>query len=221
MSRPVEDQKPSLRTLMTGLPEIPPFRMLLPRGWEEYAVTNETAEALARRASERMRPLGRPDLDAQLSSQLHRSFKRMQAAGSVIVYLPTNVAEEALVPMSMVASVVRGDNGGSLDPYVANLFRTKGGEFFDTLKSTVRWTKATRGTDDLAGTASLMVNYVIAVPDSGRRRAVLLTSTITHSAHEPLEDEVLQHCVALSDAMVATFAWVAPDSSAEMGTPAH
>lgn len=203
----------SVRALIRGEGQFPPFRMLLPPSWEEHVVSDRTAEQLSRRASDVMRQSSRPDLDAQLANSIRRAFSAMQKVGSKIVYLPIAKAGESVLPMSTVASVVRGENGGSLDPYVTVLFRDKGAGFFDTLKSTVRWEQIARGTGELAGATSHMVNYVIAVPDSGRRLAVLFTTTVMSGDQEPIDDQFLDECIALSDAMISTFAWVNPDAA--------
>ncbi len=212
----------SVRSLLTGQSDFPPFRMLLAPGFEQHLVTQQTAAALAQRAGDTFRQASRPDLDAQLSSSLRRSFSAMQKAGSKIVYLPMSPGEEVTLPMSMVGSIVQGANGGSLDPQVSQLFRERGAEFLDVMKTTVRWESEERGSGEFAGAISHQINYVIPVPNSGRRRAAMFTTTVLSGVQDPIDDELLRECVALSDAMIATFAWVDPDAATRtLGTSTH
>ena len=210
-----ESAAPSLRSLLTGVSDVPPFRMLLAAGWEQHEVNADSGERLARRASEKIRMAGRPDLDAQIGIELRRSFAAMEKVGSKYVYLPVSEPDQAVVPMSIVASMVRGASGGSLDSAVAQLFSSKGAEFFDSLKSTVRWEQKNVGTGEVDGTTSHRVNYVIAVPQTARRQAVLFTATIFYPTTDPIDDDTLEACIGLSDAMLSTFAWIKQDSAGD------
>ena len=66
---------PSLRDELTGAsrPGLPPFVLLLPRGWVSVEPTREAFADLTAKASAVLRSAHRPDLDAQFRSMLGRA----------------------------------------------------------------------------------------------------------------------------------------------------
>ena len=78
----------------------------------------------------------------------------------------------------------------------------------------MRWQADTRPRGDLEGTAARVLNYLIAVPGTGRRRALVFTTTIPYPTEEDdgFRDEFVDELCLLSDTIVSTFAWQAVDA---------
>jgi len=51
------------------------------------------------------------------------------------------------------------------------------------------------------------VNYLVPLPASGRRAAVLLCTSILQGTQDPMSEGDLDACIGLSDVIVSTFAW--------------
>jgi len=60
------------------------------------------------------------------------------------------------------------------------------------------------------GVIAEQVNYLIPIPGSARHSAVLLSTSIVVDATNPLSEQELEPMITLSDAIVATFAWLLP-----------
>lgn len=193
--------------MMSALPEgVPPFRFLLPAGWEEVPADRSGVDLLIRRASEKLRAQHRPDLDAELRTLLEVAYRKMQQGRAFALYLQTT-ADEMPLPMSITASVVSGQLGGTLDRQVAGLFRERDAQFLRDDRTIVRWeTPATVRAGGEAGTAHV-VDYLVPIPGSGRRSAVQLTTVIPVPDADEETRTVVAALIELSDVMVSTFTW--------------
>lgn len=188
-------------------PALPSFRLLLPAGWTRHAIDADEERALLARMRERLKPLGRPDLDFQLTAGVRAAFRELRAKDGIALFLPTDVPEASAVPMSLSAVRLTGPEGRSLDEQVAGLFRDHGATFLGDDHAIVRWR---RTHPRLAGADRLgteQVNHLIPVPATGRRIAVLLSTAIVRDPDEPIEGVDLDTLVALADAIASTFAW--------------
>lgn len=189
-------------------PAVPPYRLLLPAGWEELPADRAGVDALIARTSAVFRANQRPELDAQMRTLLERAYRGMQASRAVAIYLQTE-AEEMPVPMSITASVVEGQLGGTLDRQVTALFRENGAEFLDDDRKIVRWEMAVGRRRQAEGIAAHVVDYLIPIPGSDRRRALQFTSTIPLPSSPDQGDElIVTRLVQLSDLVVSTFTWL-------------
>lgn len=193
-------------TATTGA-AVPPFRLLFPPGWTRHRPTADDERELLQAMRAKMRPYGRPDLEFQLTAAVKSSFRDLRSRDGIALYLPTAVPEEALVPMSITAVRLTEPSGGSLDGHVADLFSQYGAEFLGDDRTIVRWRRTFRRLEGLADGANEQVNYLVPVPRTERRAAVLLSTSIVQSTQEPMPADDLDACVGLSDVIVSTFAW--------------
>lgn len=188
---------------------VPPFRLMLPAGWEEVAAGEDAIRSLVERSSDVFRSEHRPDLDVEFRRLLHTAARKMRQGRIFAVYLQTDVPEEQVLPLSMTAAVADGQLGGTLDRQVTGLFREHGAEFLRDDQAIVRWQADTSPGGDLAGAAARVLNYLIAVPGTGRRTALLFTTTIPYPTAEDdgFRDQFVDELCLLSDIIVSTFAW--------------
>lgn len=188
--------------------DVPPFRLVLPRGWVERPADRDSIRAIIDRTSAVFRAQHRPDLDAQMRTILEQALRRMQSARVFALYLQEPGADEAPLPISITAARLSGQLGGTLDRQVRALFRENGAEFLTDDQSIVRWQSDTTTDGELAGAAARVVNYLIPIPGTGRREAVSFTTTIPMPLARDAEDEqFVEQLTLLSDTLISTFAW--------------
>lgn len=118
---------------------------------------------------------------------------------------------EELLPLSITASALDAPDGENLDAWVTEAFRARGAVFLDeNLKHIVRWsaeTKRPAGAQAIDGVSGRTLTYIIPVPGTLRRKALVFTSTIVIPDGDVIPAEVLDGIELLSDAMISTFAW--------------
>ena len=84
------DERIGLTTMATtDTHSVPPFRLMLPVGWEELPADESAVQALAERSSEVFRSAHRPDLDVQFRRLLQTAARKM-AQGRVFALLPAD-----------------------------------------------------------------------------------------------------------------------------------
>lgn len=193
---------------------VPPFQLMLPAGWEELPADESAMRLLVERSGAVFKSQHRPDLDAEFRRLMHTAARKLKQGRVFALYLQTDVPADQVLPISMTAAVADGQLGGTLDRQVTDLFREHGAEFLRDDHGIVRWQADTRARGDLEGTAARVLNYLIAVPGTGRRRALLFTTTIPYPTEEDdgFRDRFVDELGLLSDTIVSTFAWQAVDA---------
>jgi len=188
--------------------QVPPYRLLLPVGWSEAPATAETAQRLVERGSGVMRAAHRPELDAEFRTLVRRAFAQLSAQNAIAVYLQDEVPADQVLPLSLIVSLRRAPEGGTLDDEVTRMFRSGGAQFLRDDRAIVRL-ETDRVVDGLdARTRARQVAYVIAVPGTGRTLALQFTTAIPYPATEDEETmRMVDELMALSDVVVSTFAW--------------
>jgi len=84
-------------------PAVPAFRLLFPPGWTRHGPTPEDERELLAAMRSKMRPYGRPDLEFQLTAAVKSSFRDLRSRDGIAMFLPTEVSELTLVPMTITA----------------------------------------------------------------------------------------------------------------------
>ncbi|MHC2999887.1 hypothetical protein OB08_12255 [Microbacterium sp. HJ5] len=164
-------------------------------------------EELIRRTSEVFRSQHRPDLDAQMRTLLEVAYRKMKQARVFALYLQTS-ARDVPLPMSITASTVSGQLGGTLDRQVARLVRENGAQFLTDDRSILRWEAAVGSRAEADGAAAHVVDYLIPIPGSERRSALQFTTTIPLPAdHGPELAPLIDGLTQLSDLLISTFTW--------------
>jgi len=196
----------SLRAELLGLPEsLPRFRLLLPAGWQSHPITAETAERFEQQARGVFMRAGRPDLDGVFTSDLQRSMRGLERTGARYVILPENRPDGVPLPLSLIVSLISGDNGVSLDDWVAARFR-QGAQMLDQNGQIVFWrTRRPAGEPEVHQVQS---TYVVPVPETGRNKALMFTGTGLVGSEAPEDDDMVVASNAMFDAIVSTVSWV-------------
>lgn len=196
----------SLRQQILGLPQDPGIRILLPSGWEALPLDDEHVADLTKRLRPVFMRANRPDLDAYVSGLIDRWLTELRAQGGLFAILPSGV--DAVLPMSLVVSVVAEHDGSQLDGWVANRLRGGRAEFLDDEQSILTWSASTLGTGEMSGTVTDQYNYLIPVPRADRRRALLLTGSNLVAADATQEDPARVAAQSLYDAIALAMVWV-------------
>lgn len=188
---------------------LPDFTLTLPTGWIRQEPTDEAKHSMAAAARQRLMALHRPDLFAQTTTMVEKMFREMRRVETVAFFGPgPGAPDSAYLPVSLMASVRRGQGGASLDDTVAQLIRTEGATALGADKRFLRWRRESVESFDGTTVATTTVAYFTPVPDSGRTRALQLTLVISH---DPVADGDAAFVDALADifdAHVSTFAWI-------------
>jgi len=198
----------NLESVSPGTTDLPPYRLLLPAGWEEVSADREGVGMLIERTSSALRAQHRPELDVQMRTLLERALRGMQTSKAVAIYLQTEAAEMPL-PMSITASIVDGQFGGTLDRQVTGLFRDHAAMFLTDDHTIVRWETAVGRRRTVDGVAAHTVSYLIPVPGTNRKRGLQFTTTIPLPANaDDAEEMIVERLVQLSDVLISTFTWL-------------
>jgi hypothetical protein len=186
---------------------VPDYRLLLPDGWEQLPADRAGVDELIRRTSNVFREQHRPELDVEMRTMLEIAYRKMLQANAFALYLQTD-AVDAPLPMSIVASVVEGQFGGTLDRQVAQLRRDRSAEFLTDDRSILRWEAEVAARKDVEGAGAHVVDYLIPVPGTQRRRALQFTTTIPVPVGVDVDVRpVVEGLVQLSDLLISTFTW--------------
>lgn len=199
----------TLRDELGGTAVVPPFAMLLPRGWVSREPTREYFGELARQVSAVLRTQHRPDLDVQFRQMLERASSEFLRRDPVRVIVQSGVAPDEMFPLSIVVVRLTDPDGRPLDARVQELVRTKGAAPLDADAAILRW-HSDDGLRMQGGTATVRsFNYLIAIPGTERRQALLITGVLPIAAGEVLDDDTIAAAQSFVDAIVSTFRWVA------------
>jgi hypothetical protein len=203
----------SLREEILGVSSVEPsFRLLLPEGWTAHRISESTADHFEARAGDVFRRAGRPDLDGAFASILRRSMRDLEKAGAEWVILPAASEERGSAPLSLIVSVISGQNGQPLDSWVAQRFR-EGARMLDDAGRIVTWRARKAGSE--AGVEQVQSSYLIPVPETDRKKGLLLTGTVMIEAGAPDDSDAIVASSAAFDAISSTVSWVVPADVAQ------
>lgn len=199
----------SLREELLGLaPAVPRFRILLPPEWASFPVTPDLGDQFERKAREVFARAGRPDLDGVFTAQLARAMRGLQEAGAKYIFLPSErTPGKDPFALSMVATFIDSPDG-PLDAWITARVRS-GAEMLDPEGRIVFWRDRGLGLD--GETHKAQSTYVIPVPGSKRRKALMLTGTTIVGAESDDDDEYAVAVRMIFDAMVSTVTWIVDD----------
>ena len=201
----------SLRAELTGGPTaaVPPYRMLIPPGWEAYDLSLETESDLLARAAGRLTGAGRPDLTGQLTDRVRRSIEDLRRQSAFAYALPTEGAPTwALGAASLVGLKRVGTPELPLDEVVADAIARHGATPLGDDARIVRWAERRTATVDGERIATLQLCYIIPIPGSRRTQALQWVVNVSHDPDLAPDAPVLVAWEALFDVHVATFAWM-------------
>ncbi len=198
----------SLREEILGAPSVEPaFRLLLPEGWTSHPISEDTAASFEERASDVFRRAGRPDLDGAFASILRRSMRDLARAGADYVILPPASEERGSAPVSLIVSVITGQNGQPLDAWVAQRFR-EGAQMLDDSGRIVTWRSRKPGSE--TGVEQFQSNFLLPVPETDRKKGLLLTGTVLIEEGASEDSDAVVASSAAFAAIASTVSWVTP-----------
>jgi hypothetical protein len=201
----------SLRDELRAEPmsSVPRFHLLLPPGWVSEEPTRENLDQLADRVSAVFRGAHRPDLDARFRGLMRRATADLLRRDPVrMIYPGGDLAPEDVFPLSIVATRLVGPGGDTLDAKVGEIVRSHDARPFDEEGQILRWHADGRVEMDGGAASVRSFNYLVAIPGTGRREAVLFSGTVPVAAGgEQLEEDTLSGAQALLDAIMSTFRW--------------
>jgi hypothetical protein len=187
---------------------VPPFVLLLPPGWVSVEPTRETFDELLGSVSGRLRAAHRPDLDARFRSLVSRTFDEFLRREPVRLIYQKSVPSDRMLPLSITAARIAGPGGGTLDAQVAELVRSRGARPLDEARVVMRWSADSSHRIDGGTVRTRSFDYLIAVPGTGRREALVFSAVVPLAAGgEQLDDETADRFGLLADAIMSTFRW--------------
>lgn len=193
-----------------SLPGIPPFRMLLPPGWQWYDLSAETEQSLVGAARRRLIDGGRPDLVAPLTEQVRDALRGLRSQEAFLYAVPGEGSPTwALGAASLMGLHRRATPYVTLDDIVEDAVRNLGGIAIGDQRRIVRWTDRRPVRTDEGDIISLLIHYLLPVPGTRRLRAIQWTASIAHDPELTMDDPRLLAWLELFDNHLATFAWTA------------
>ncbi|MEI5585533.1 MULTISPECIES: hypothetical protein [unclassified Agromyces] len=200
----------SLRDELTASvrPPVPPFVLLLPPGWVSVEPTRETFDELLSSVSGRLRAAHRPDLDARFRSLVRRTADEFLRRDPVRLIYQKSVPGERMLPLSITAARIAGPGGGTLDAQVGELVRSRGARPLDDARVVMRWSSDSTHRIDGGTVRTRSFDYLIAIPGTGRREALVFSAVVPLAAGgAQLDDEAADRFGLLADAIMSTFRW--------------
>lgn len=187
---------------------IPPYRMLLPPGWESFDLSEATEKVLLSRAGARLQGAGNTTFGPVLAGRVHEVLGELRARqGFAYAFAGESAPTWAIGAASMVGLKRTSTPEATLDQFVENVIRRHNAEPIGEAHRIVRWTERREATVEGADVASLLINYLIPIPGTKRTSAVQWTVTVMHEQDMPADHPSLLLWLALFDLHVSTFTW--------------
>lgn len=200
---------PTLREQLGGSSD-PDFEIKLAAGWERRTPDEADRQDLLAGLKEQTMGAHRPEIYAKLSGMVKESYEAMQSQGALAFYAPTRVERGAIVPGSMIATICRPPDGGTLDGLVRHAVREYGATPLFGDKRFVRF--ARERTLDVGDSSIVQTSivYTTPIPGSGHRRGLQFVASFARPPEVPADDEKVRMYAATFDLMVSTLRWRTP-----------
>ncbi|WP_309102963.1 hypothetical protein [Microbacterium sp.] len=200
----------SLREQLTGTSGtvIPPYRMLLPPGWEAYDLSETTERELIQRASARLQAAQNPALAPVLAGRVREVLDQLRARKGFAYAFAGDAAPSWAIGAATLIGLKRiSSPEATLDQLVERAIRHHDAVPIGEGEKIVRWTERRQVSVDGEDVASFLINYLIPIPGTKRTEAVQWTATVSHEADMPADHPNLLVWLALFDTHVSTFTW--------------
>lgn len=200
----------SLRELL-GATKDPEFELKLLPGWERHTPGNTDRERMEAALKKRLTEVKRPDLHGFFRAQVDQAHDLMKQQGVVAYFAATGETDsKAIVPASILATVRRSPDGGTLDALVTDAVREYGAEPLFGDRRFMRFERETTKTVEGGQIVMTTIVYLTPIPGSNRRRALQLTASLARPPEMAADDEKMQAWKATLDLCVSTLRWKPP-----------
>lgn len=180
------------------------FHILMPPGWRRFAADEAGRRELTALVSERMKALGRPELDVEARLLIGEQWRRLRESRVDAVYLSGPSDDGVVLPASIAAARHAAPTGSDFATAVRSLAGVPVTEFDTPMGTVLRWDRTVPGAGDLAEVRSRQIGYGIAAPGDPR------LGMIFHAAIPALDDtdaRLVEGMVELLDTIMETFRW--------------
>ncbi|MBS1696794.1 MAG: hypothetical protein JST25_00115 [Actinobacteria bacterium] len=182
------------------------FRIMMPPGWSQYRVDEEGRKAFIARIAERMKQIGRPDLDVQIRMMATSQWRRLEQTRTHSIYLADREIEGLThLPLSIAVRQHVAPIGATFAAGLRSLTTAEVVTFDTAIGPVQRWETRVAGTDDLAGVTVRSVGYGFALPEQDTRRGLIFTASLPYP--DDADPALVEAAVELSDSIMETFRW--------------
>ncbi|MBN8205071.1 hypothetical protein JF550_03755 [Microbacterium esteraromaticum] len=191
-------------------PTLPPYRMLVPPGWEVFELGEQDETQLIGRAAARLKANNRGDLTAAVGRYVRDALTDLRRQNAFAYAIPGEEAPTWVLGSASLVGIRRVSTPDlTLDDVVRNAVAQHGGAPLGEDARIMSWAESRTVTMDGETVRSLMLNYLIPIPGTRRTQAVHWVVNAAHAEDMPDDDPKLEAWKLLFDVHVATFAWLA------------
>lgn len=200
-----------LRSELLGrrTPAMPPYRMLLPPGWETFDLDGDDDKRLLAAATARLNSSNRADLAATIGLHLRDAMADLRRQNGFVYAIPGEGAPTwVLGSASMVGLRRKSTPDLTLDDVVRNAVMQHDAAPLGEDARIMRWIENRPVTIDGETARAMTLNYLIPIPGTRRTQAVHWVVSTAHAEDLPEDDPSVDAWKLLFDVHVATFAWL-------------
>ncbi|QMU97094.1 hypothetical protein FVO59_07535 [Microbacterium esteraromaticum] len=187
-------------TALTG------FRIMMPPGWSQYRVDEESRQRFVAKVSERAKALGQPEFDVRLRMLANSQWRRLEQTRTHSIYLADREVEGlAHLPLSIAVRQQVAPVGADFAAGLRGLTTAEIVTHDTAIGPIQRWESTVEGTGDLAGITTRSVGYGFALPGEQERRGLVFIASLPYP--DDADPLLVDAAIELSDSIMETFRW--------------
>lgn len=181
------------------------YSLLLPDGWSRYRVNAEGRREFRARAMQRMRALGRPDLDVQVRLLIDEQWRELERSHSYAVYLPDRETVAWRPPVSIAVRKLAAVEGREFESAVRERYNVVPETLTTPIGPLLRWRSTHRGSGDWAEVQTVTLGYGFPAPAVRSRLGLVFVAVMPHP--DDVDPAIIEGSVELIDTIMETFRW--------------